>query len=437
MKKNILRLIFIFDLFLSGCSVTKQIDRFAKINVLNNPAFISAHTGISIYEPASGKYWYNYQADKYFVPASNTKLVTCYAAMKYLGDSLVGIRYRELNNKIIIYGAGDPTFLHPDFTQQRVFGFLKNTAKQIVFNNLSWNEKRWGAGWSWDDYSDYYMPERSALPVYGNIVRIGNHVNDPVVVPGFFKTDIEVDSSLNWNLFPQTIRRDFFKNHFIVTEGRPDEHYTETPFHTNDSIIIQLLNDTLHKSITLTNVASNVENLKVMQLYSRPTDSMLRPLMYHSDNFFAEQTLLMVSDKLLGMMNDEKIIDTLLKTDFKDLPQKPNWVDGSGLSHYNLFSPRDFVVILNKMKNEFGMDRIKHILATGGTGTIKNYYKADSGFIYGKTGTLSGVVAFSGFLFTKKNKLLIFSTLINNHNSSPAIIRKAIEKFVEEVRDKN
>ena len=173
------------------------------------------------------------------------------------------------------------------------------------------------------------------------------------------------------------------------------------------------------------------------KMYSQPTDSMLKPLMHRSDNFFAEQTLLMVSDKLLGIMNDERIIDTLLKSDFNDLPQKPNWVDGSGLSHYNLFSPKDFVMILNKMKNEFGLERIKNILATGGTGTIRNYYKADSGFIYAKTGTLSGVVALSGFLYTKKNKLLIFTTLVNNHNTSSIVIRKAIEKFIKEVRRKN
>jgi D-alanyl-D-alanine carboxypeptidase/D-alanyl-D-alanine-endopeptidase (penicillin-binding protein 4) len=159
--------------------------------------------------------------------------------------------------------------------------------------------------------------------------------------------------------------------------------------------------------------------------------------MHRSDNFFAEQSLLMVSDKLLGVMNDDMIIDTLLKTDFKDLPQKPHWVDGSGLSHYNLFSPQDFVTILNKIKNEFGMDRIKSILATGGTGTIRSYYKADSGFIYAKTGTLSGVVALSGYLYTKKNKLLIFSVLVNNHRTSSTNIRKAVEKFIEEVRNKN
>ena len=125
----------------------------------------------------------------------------------------------------------------------------------------------------------------------------------------------------------------------------------------------------------------------------------------------------MVSNERLGVMNDAKIIDTLLKTDFKDLPQKPRWVDGSGLSRYNLFTPQDFVAILNKMKNEFGMERIKVIFPTGGEGTISSYYKADSGYIYAKTGTLSGVVAFSGFLYTKKEKLLIFSILVNNHQA--------------------
>ena len=158
--------------------------------------------------------------------------------------------------------------------------------------------------------------------------------------------------------------------------------------------------------------------------------------MHRSDNFFAEQTLLMVSNERLGVMNDEKIIDTLLKTDFKDLPQKPRWVDGSGLSRYNLFTPQDFVAILNKMKNEFGMERIKVILPTGNEGTISSYYKADSNYIFAKTGTLSGVVALSGFLYTKKNKLLIFSVLVNNHQASATAVRRAVEKFIEDVRNK-
>jgi len=52
------------------------------------------------------------------------------------------------------------------------------------------------------------------------------------------------------------------------------------------------------------------------------------------------------------------------------------------------------------------------------------------------TGTLNGVVALSGFLYTKKNKLLIFSVLVNNHRSSATSIRKGIEKFIQDLRDK-
>ncbi|HYO21981.1 MAG TPA: D-alanyl-D-alanine carboxypeptidase [Flavisolibacter sp.] len=171
-------------------------------------------------------------------------------------------------------------------------------------------------------------------------------------------------------------------------------------------------------------------------MHSQPTDSLLKPMMHRSDNFFAEQSLLMVSNEALGVMNDAKIIDTILKTDFKDLPQKPRWVDGSGLSRYNLFTPQDFVFILNKMKNEFGMARIKEIFPTGGEGTLSSYYKTDSTFIYAKTGTLSGVVALSGFLTTRDGKELIFSVLVNNHQGSASNVRRAVEKFIQGIREK-
>ena len=157
--------------------------------------------------------------------------------------------------------------------------------------------------------------------------------------------------------------------------------------------------------------------------------------MHRSDNFFAEQTLLMVSNQLLGSMSDEKIIDTLLKTDFKDLPQKPNWADGSGLSRFNLFSPQDFVWILNKMQHEFPWQRITAIFPTGNHGTLTNYYTTDSSFIYAKTGSLTGVIALSGYLITRKNKSLIFSLLVNNHQTTGRTVRHAIEKFIQYIRD--
>ena len=157
-------------------------------------------------------------------------------------------------------------------------------------------------------------------------------------------------------------------------------------------------------------------------------------MMHRSDNFYAEQSLLMVSQKLLGVMNDRKVIDTLMQMIYGDLPQRPRWVDGSGLSRYNLFSPQDFVTILNKMRTDFGMERMKEILPTGNEGTLTNYYRTETGLIFAKTGTLSGVVSISGYLYSQKNKLLIFSVLVNNHNTSATEVRRSVEKFLQELR---
>jgi D-alanyl-D-alanine carboxypeptidase/D-alanyl-D-alanine-endopeptidase (penicillin-binding protein 4) len=158
-------------------------------------------------------------------------------------------------------------------------------------------------------------------------------------------------------------------------------------------------------------------------------------MMHRSDNFFAEQTLLMASNEHLGYMSDEKIIDTILNFDLKDVPQRPRWVDGSGLSRYNLFTPQSFVYILNKIKNEFGWERIKNILPTGGTGTLSSYYKNDSGYIYAKTGTLSNNCALSGYLITKKGKILIFSVLANNYITNSVPVKKAVEQFLLAIRE--
>jgi serine-type D-Ala-D-Ala carboxypeptidase/endopeptidase (penicillin-binding protein 4) len=118
------------------------------------------------------------------------------------------------------------------------------------------------------------------------------------------------------------------------------------------------------------------------------------------------------------------------------LPQRPQWVDGSGLSRYNLFSPQDFVWILNKLQTEFGLNRLKVILPGANTGTLKGLYEGYEGRIFAKTGTLSNNVALSGYLITKKNRALIFSVLVNNHETTAAAIRKQISSFLTGIIDK-
>ena len=439
MKKSFIGLpILTFTFFIfSSCSLQHQISKSAVQLVLKDSSLTTAHVGISVYEPATNKYWYSYQDEHYFVPASNTKIPTCYAAMKYLEDSLVGVLKGENDTALVIFPSADPTFLHPDFKQQLVLDFLRNARKKIYATDAQWKEEALGSGWSWNDYNESYMAERSPMPIYGNLIKwVQEKENkEPAVIYSVPEINWEVnfDTTIGKRF---SVVRNISDNIYNITESNEKQRELDVPFSTHGmKATLELLSDSLHKTIALLQPAQlqKALTLHIGAIHSQPTDSLLRPMMHRSDNFFAEQSLLMVSNELLGVMNDEKIIDTLLKSDFKGLPQKPRWVDGSGLSRYNLFSPKDFVFIFDKMMNDFGMNRIKNILPTGNEGTLNNYYKSEAGYIFAKTGTLSGVVSLSGFLYTKKNKLLIFSVLVNNHNSSATAVRRAVEKFIENV----
>ncbi len=447
---------FLTILLLAGCAApakisstvntgtTGTVSASIKKEFWEQPEFQNSHIGICIYDVNEGKYLYNYQGDKYFVPASNTKIITLYAGMKFLKDSLPGIRYRENADTFFIYPTGDPSLLHADFKKQPVIEKLQRTSKKLVLINNAWKEEALGSGWAWDDYNDDYQSERSSLPVYGNVVKWiqASQKNTQAELQDSLQTFVYSEPEVNWKVrFKEdTTNKTFFvkrrkdENYFEVSQGKEALKEQLVPFVTNGvSSALELLKDTVHKEIT---VLPGIPDNNFKTIYSQPSDSLFKIMMYRSDNFYAEQTLLMVSNEKLGYMKDAVIIDTLLGSLLKELPQKPYWADGSGLSRYNLFTPQDFVWVLNKMNAEFGMERLKAIFPGAAEGSLRNYFAADKGYIFAKTGSLTGQIALSGFLITPKNKLLTFSVLVNNHQGSAAAVRRTVADFLIDVRRK-
>lgn len=439
-----LAMLFLF----SACSLSKKIDKQAEKNILADSALVSAHVGISVYEPATARYWYNHDADKYFIPASNTKIFTCYAALKYLGDSLPALRISETDKEIILEGTGDPTLLWPEFSYQPVYDFLKTKHKPISLYAGNWNAPRYGRGWAWDDYGEDYCVERSSFPIYGNLEHFYIEAGELKYIPWYAQDFPKEYSSFKYpynNVWPylhinnlppkfNIKRRSPDNNVFAIYESGTGFRAQALPRKVNEFEHLAFLKDTLYHtrygrdSVIQNNFFNRPGFTRLIR--SQPLDSFLKPMMHRSDNFFAEQALLMVSNEHLGFMNDAAIIDTLLKTDFKNIPQKPRWMDGSGLSRYNLFTPQSIVWVLNKIYTESGITRIKEIFATGGEGTLNNYYVALKGSIFAKTGTLSNHCALSGFLITKKGKLLIFSVLTGSYPGGATAVRRAVEKFI-------
>jgi len=437
----------------------RALQQFVEDSLQSQPGLQSAQIGICLYDPGKAAYLYNYQGDKYFIPASNTKLFSLYAGLSYLGDSLVGMRYRVNDTALFVMPAGDPTFLHPDYSSQPVIDLMRKINKDIWLADNNWQDNGLGRGWAWDDYNDDYAAERSPFPIYGNMIRWvqdrpKNNNNDPFGGSPSIYSIPEVDWEVKFTT--DTTKKNFFvhrylgQNIFEVTEGKENHKEQYTPFVTDGlASAAVLLKDTAGKPggvkhLRLPAAAPGMSSATLPGLlqaagwnvlHSRPVDSLFRPMMYNSDNFFAEQTLMMVGNEVLGSMDDAHTIDYLLQHDLDSLPQKPSWVDGSGLSRNDLFTPQDFVWVLDRLQQKFGLPRMERLLPTGGTGTLASYYHQDSTFIYAKTGSLSGVVALSGYLITQKGHLLIFSVLINNYTSSGVTVRRQIEKLIHRIRD--
>ena len=353
--------------------------------------------------------------------------------MKYLGDSIVAARYKVEDGTLMVQATGDPTFLHPDFKNQPLLSFLQQKEIENISIITPFFSESFGRGWAWDDFENEYMAERDPFPMYGNLATVLFNGDSLQTIPSVLKPFIigmpvkdhvwQIDRELGGHIYTIDTTKGTIGNVKKVTMAMGKGLFAS-----------RYLSDTLHKEVIRDyNSLSKNEGIPV---YSQPKDSLFKIMMHRSDNFYAEQTLLMVSNEKLDEMNDKRIIDTLLATDFKDLPQKARWEDGSGLSRYNLFSPQDIVWLLNKLKEEYGLEKMKVILPGANEGTLSGLYNGYENHIYAKTGSLSNNAALSGYLITKKNKTLIFSVVLNNYIAPASSVRKHIERFLTGIVDK-
>ena len=128
----------------------------------------------------------------------------------------------------------------------------------------------------------------------------------------------------------------------------------------------------------------------------------LKKMMIESDNFLAEQ-LLINAQRVEGYETQNEYLQRLKSSLFASLPD-PIWVDGSGLSVYNMNTPRNFVKTLEIIFNMITWDEIKELFPNKFSDE-----NIDDSFLYAKTGTLRHNQALSGYLVTRSGRKLAFS----------------------------
>lgn len=385
---------------LLGCQAPRQVLRKSlKTHILDNAAHAHNFTGFALFDPVKQKLLYNHQAERYFTPASNTKLYTLYTALNVLGDSLAALRYAFRNDTLFIMGTGDPSLMHLDLPDNGVLAWLSGHADsmQLVYVEGNMQDAAYGPGWAWDDMQEPYSCPRSALPLHGNFFRM--------VLKGGL-------------VFDMPISVDELGNAASTLELALNEY------------------DNARSPVKIATI-SHRPDLDWQTLYGLPIDSVLIPFMHNSDNFFAEQLMLMTSGQLFhDTLSVKKAIRYSLDSLLADLPHRPRWVDGSGLSRYNLFTPQDNIFVLNKLWQEQPLGRLLAIFPAGGvSGTIKKWYagKDSIPFVYAKTGTLSNNHCLSGFIHTKNDRWYIFSFMHNHYLESSSEMKISMDRILREI----
>lgn len=436
MKKNHLKLsplpflLMIFAVFiLSSCSTTNQIN-----NTFKAEAFKQGFSGLAVYDPSENKMIYERNSNKYFTPASNIKLFTFYSGLKVLGDSVPALKYLVKNDSLIFWGTGDPSFLNPDLPGSLVYQFLKNSKEKLYYLPPIFTEAHFGPGWAWDDYNSYYSVERSAFPIYGNYVKFDfiPGLEIPKIFPSFFKDNLLNEPDALPIIIRDPVANIFRHKTFIGNKGFSQI----VPFKYSPELFVKLLADTLKKPVEI--IRQKTEGFSdIKTLYSLPTDSLYKTMLQQSDNFIAEQILFMVSGKISDSLKTDLAIDHIKENFLQDLPDEPFWVDGSGLSRYNLVTPRSMVKLLEKITREVPQKRLFKLMATGGkSGTIKNSYVADEPYIFAKTGTLRNNHSLSGYLKARSGKVLIFSFMNNNYTVPSSEIKKQMELILRKIYER-
>ncbi len=407
---------------LSGCASTKKRITKKIADTLHSKFYDNQFTGFLAVDMQTKDTLFDYNSDRYFTPASNTKIFTLYTALQILPQKMPALNYVIENDTLYIEGTGDPTLLHPYFKDSTAIHFI-NKHPNIALNLSNFQEKKFGPGWSWDDYHWYYSAERSALPLYGNVLTLYNSENLIAEPEYLAKQVIPIHYSIN---------REPSENLFYFSPTRNDT--LVVPFIVDTSLTLSLLQKVVKNKFTL---AKKMPEGEKNVLYGISSDSVYKRMMHESDNFLAEQLLLVASSTLSDTLNSKKSRDYILKYQLSDLQQPPRWVDGSGLSRYNLFSPKSFVHVLTKIYDDVSRERLFTLFPAGGvSGTLKNWYPGNPDpYIYAKTGSLGNNHCVSGYLLTKSGKTLIFS-FMNNHFQHPSAEEKQrMQAIFEEIRD--
>ncbi|HXU26119.1 MAG TPA: D-alanyl-D-alanine carboxypeptidase/D-alanyl-D-alanine-endopeptidase [Bacteroidia bacterium] len=483
-----IKLYFLFSISFFAISAFSQqtvnefINDLKKENELQNASIslcvVDVKTGLQVCE---------YNSKLSLTPASTMKIITTGSALQVLGKDF---RYETLlqysgtfdktsgiiNGDLYIKGCGDPS-LNSEYFRKAEDTFyvankwaailkekgIKKITGQLVIDNSCFEEDI-PANWVWGDMGNYFGAAPSGLSyndnkfyiVYkpaakngdsmfisktvpqidnltiNNYVKAGGTEDNAIVYRAPFGNDIKINGTLPVSTKPLSI-----EGSLPYPEQLLAKHLQQV-FGTQN---IELSNKTVLK-VTAYTKKQYTKPLTTIYTYKSPSlEKIIFFTNLHSNNHYAESIFRTMALKKGGFGSTTQGIQTMtnhLKT--KGFDANGLFInDGSGLSRSNAVTSENLTKILYMMysdsltklpfANSLPIAGVSGSLRNMGKGTaLENNLKAKSGYI-------TRVRSYAGYMKTKSGKEICLSLIINNFNGTPSETKKKMEQIFLKIYD--
>jgi serine-type D-Ala-D-Ala carboxypeptidase/endopeptidase (penicillin-binding protein 4) len=458
----------------SPSRIAKAIDA-----IVSRPELAPASWGIEVRSLSTGRTLYARSAEKAFRPASNMKLVTTAAALdaygpdarlrttvetagrldglgRVLGDAyLVGRGDPDLSAR---FTPGRPTAAFEEMADALVAAGVRRIEGRLVGHEGTFTGDRRGPDWAWDDLAWGYGAEVSALSFADNLVEAslkpGERVGDAAVLDVAPRLGCVAVSSSVTTSEPRpatapaaadeetvSVRREPGSNEVRFSGNLPlggswtGELSVSDPARCAARVFADVLEA---KGVRVTGgVATTSEPLppgtRLLAAHESPTIAeIVRVVNKESQNLHAEMLLRLVGLKAKGdgsaAAGHGAVTEFLKRLGVPDA----GWglADGSGMSGFDLLTPRGLVALLAAMDRHPCAAALRDSLPVAGVdGTLEKRMKGTpaEGRLVAKTGTMHLARALAGYVTTVRGERLAFAIVVNNHEGRAREATAAID----------
>ncbi len=449
------------------------------ITQLNSDPYLNhALLGFCVMDVKNNKVLVELNSEKSITPASSLKIVTTSSALMMLGKDYRFKTYLEydgdissngtLNGNIYIRGGGDPTLgidrrkgiatynrVFSEFAEIIIQKGIKKINGQIIADAEIFNDSYVPNAWTWEDMGNYYGAYPTGLCINENSYRINfksgkengpteilritpeipnvtvcNYVksgnmligDEAVIFSPPYNNIIEIRGAIPPN-----------RNGYELKGSIPDPPYFCAYYLTNalksKGVSISEIPTTFRVYKSKNHEIKERKLLKV--LYSESLQNIVFWTHLKSINLYAENILKIISYEKKGYGNTATGCE-LLKNFWRSKGVNVfgvNIEDGSGLSRKTTITTKFHCDLLREVaKDPIAYDAFNKTLPVAGKSYgLQGMCKGTraEGNMRCKSGYMTRIRSYAGYINAKDGSLLAFSIIVNNYNcSAPEMRRK-------------